>query len=249
MATRGFSEFSTFRRIPSLELHFHNAHEPHPTRYCWKTANFVQLKISCCLSWLWRNWVNWVSLTMLVSFCPTPWSGRWKVLRCGHSCFSSGHEGWLDQWLPCVTFHQRCCWGWVNWKSELSKLTCGTKLQNSVNYKCRWQGNTLRSSRLPTRHFRQSFRALASGAWMLSHVTKCHLNHLDISNHDCLHSDHQYPWHSLVAKLQSGAMDMRPRRWVSPQRTNLASSSETSFCPETSLLSMHHNLQKETPVH
>lgn len=57
------------------------------------------------------NFANW-----------TPWSGRREVLRCGHSCFSSqGHEGWLDRWLlPCVTFHQRCCWGWVNWKSELS---------------------------------------------------------------------------------------------------------------------------------
>ena len=35
-----------------------------------ETANFVQLKISCCFSAdiLWRrNWVNWVSLTMLVS--------------------------------------------------------------------------------------------------------------------------------------------------------------------------------------
>lgn len=83
----------------------------------------------------------------------TPWSGRWEVLCCGDSCFSSqGHEGWLDRWLlPCVTFHQRCCWGWFNWKSDLSKLTCATKLQNSANNsKCKWQGNTLRSFRLPT---------------------------------------------------------------------------------------------------
>ena len=182
------------RKTQNPELHFHSAHEPHPTRFChWKTANFVQLKTSCCFSAdiLWRrNWVNSVSLTMMlvsvqiplpvtlhtahqpnVPFGPhlksrdphgilywpflywTPWSRRWEVLRCGHSCFSSqGHEGWLDRWLlPCVTFHQRCCWGWFNWKSELSKLTCARKLQNSANNsKCKWQGNTLRSFRLPT---------------------------------------------------------------------------------------------------
>lgn len=58
------------KKIQNPELHFHSAYEPHPTRFChWKTANFVQLKTSCCFSAdiLWRrNWVNSVSLTMML---------------------------------------------------------------------------------------------------------------------------------------------------------------------------------------